>query len=163
MAIAIPPPVACCGPMGSRGTKIWGRHCPTHGERGQSHWRVGWRWLILMLWVVGCGLWVVGCGLWTVGCGLWIMGCGLWVVGCELCCGLESAVSYNTHFVDHPGKQTPPKMRVMKWIPGDSKHSGTICILWRLFHCDDQGVGVRGRPSIWGGLRGIFCTLVSVE
>jgi hypothetical protein len=55
-----------CGPMGSRGTKIWGRQCPTHGERGQSRWRVEWRLLILMLWVVGCGLGVAGCGLWVL-------------------------------------------------------------------------------------------------
>jgi hypothetical protein len=34
----------------------------------------------------------------VVGCGLWIVGCGLLVVGCELCCGLASAVSYDTHF-----------------------------------------------------------------
>jgi hypothetical protein len=33
---------------------------------------------------------------------LWVVGCGLWVVGCGLCCGLASALSYDTHFVDHP-------------------------------------------------------------
>jgi hypothetical protein len=48
---------------------------------------------------------------------LWVVGCGLWVVGCGLCCGLVSAVSYDTHFVDHTGKQNPPKMMVMKWTP----------------------------------------------
>jgi hypothetical protein len=49
-----------------------------------------------------------------VGCGLWVVGCGLWVVGCGLCCGLASAVSFDTHSVDHPGEQPPPKMMVMK-------------------------------------------------
>ncbi len=59
---------------------------------------------------------VVGCGLWVVGCGLWVVGCGLWV-GCGLCCGLASALSYNTHFVDHPpphiicrSNETPAKV-----------------------------------------------------
>jgi hypothetical protein len=59
--------------------------------------------------VVSCGLWVVGCGLWVVGCGLWVVGCGLLVVLWAV-----SAVSYVTHFLDHPGKQTPQKMMVMK-------------------------------------------------
>ena len=36
----------------------WHR-CPTHGEREQCHWRVGWQWSILVLCVVCCGLWVV--------------------------------------------------------------------------------------------------------
>jgi hypothetical protein len=109
------------------------------------------------LWVVGCGLWVVGCGLWVVGCGLWVVDCGLWVVlWARECCVLQYP------FCRQPRQTNSPKMRVMKWISGDSKHSGTICILWRLFRCD-QGVGVRGGPSFWGGLRGIFCTLVSVE
>ncbi len=38
----------------------------------------------------------------VMSCGLWVVGCGLWVVDCGLCCGLTSALSYNTHFVDHP-------------------------------------------------------------
>ena len=46
--------------------------------------------------VVAAHLDVVSCGL------LWVVGCGLWVVGCGLCCGLVSALSYDTHFVDHP-------------------------------------------------------------
>jgi hypothetical protein len=52
---------------------------------------------------------VVGCGLWVVGCGLWVVGCGLWVVGS--CVGSRVLVSFDTHFVDHPGKQFPLK----KW------------------------------------------------
>jgi hypothetical protein len=44
----------------------------------------------------------------VVGCGLWVVGHGLWVVGCGLCCGLASAVSYDTHFVDHPDKHSSP-------------------------------------------------------
>jgi hypothetical protein len=35
-AITNPPLGTCCGPLGSCGTKIWGRQCPTYGERGQS-------------------------------------------------------------------------------------------------------------------------------
>jgi len=49
-----------------------------------------------------------------------VVGCGFCVVGCVL--WLASAVPYDTHFVDQPGKQTPPKMMVMKWTPCDSKH-----------------------------------------
>ncbi len=52
---------------------------------------------------------VVAAHLDVVSCGLWVVGGGLWVVGCGLCCGLASAVSYDTHFVDHPGKQPPPQ------------------------------------------------------
>ncbi len=50
--IANPPPGACCGPLGSRGAKIWGRHCPTYGERAKLL-EGRWRWLILI--VVCCG------------------------------------------------------------------------------------------------------------
>jgi hypothetical protein len=45
-------------PMGSGGTMSCWRHCPTHGERGQSRWRVGQQWSILV--VLLCVLWVVG-------------------------------------------------------------------------------------------------------
>ena len=38
--------------------------------------------------------------------------CVLFVVGS--CVGLRALVSYDTHFVDHPGKRFPPKMMVMK-------------------------------------------------
>jgi hypothetical protein len=47
VACTNPVPGACNGPMGRCGAKIWGHHCPTHGERGQSHWGAGW-WLILL-------------------------------------------------------------------------------------------------------------------
>jgi hypothetical protein len=53
-----PAPGACNRPMGRCGAKIWGYHCPTHGERGQSSWRVGWQWSILV--VLCCVLCVVG-------------------------------------------------------------------------------------------------------
>jgi hypothetical protein len=55
---------------------------------------------------------VVGCGLWVVGCGLWVVGCGLCVVGS--CVGLQALVSFDTHFVHHPGKQFPRKIMVIK-------------------------------------------------
>jgi hypothetical protein len=58
IACTNPAPGACNGPMGRRSTKFWGRRCPTHGERGQSRWRVGWQWSILV--VLCCVLWVVG-------------------------------------------------------------------------------------------------------
>ncbi len=45
-------------PMGRCGTKIVGCRCPTRGERGQSRWRVGRQWSILV--VLCCVLWVVG-------------------------------------------------------------------------------------------------------
>ncbi len=48
-----PAPGACNGPMGRCGAKIWRRRCLTHGERGQSHWGVGWR-LILLVVVLCC-------------------------------------------------------------------------------------------------------------
>ncbi len=38
--------------------------------------------------------------------------CGLCVVGS--CVGSRALVSYDTHFVDHPGKQFPQKMMMMK-------------------------------------------------
>jgi hypothetical protein len=44
----------------------------------------------------------------VVSCGLWVVGCGLSVVGCGLYCGLASALSYDTHFVDHPDKHSSP-------------------------------------------------------
>ena len=34
------------GPMGSRSTMSWGHRCSTHGDKGQSFWRVGCRWII---------------------------------------------------------------------------------------------------------------------
>jgi hypothetical protein len=51
---------------------------------------------------------VVAAHLDVVSCGLWVVGCGLWVVGCGLCCGIVSALSYDTHFVDHPDKHSSP-------------------------------------------------------
>ncbi len=99
----------------------------------------------------------------VVSCGLWVVGCGLWVVGCGLCCGLASAVSYDTHFVDHPGKQTPPKMMVMKWTPRDFKHRWCFLIHRGSITRAQQGVEGSGRPSFWGGEISIFSTLVSVE
>ncbi len=45
-------------PMGSGGAMSCWLRCPTHGKRGQSRWRVGWQWSILV--VLSCGLWVVG-------------------------------------------------------------------------------------------------------
>jgi hypothetical protein len=45
------------GTIGSRGTLGWGHRYSAHRERGQSQWRVGWQWLILV--VVCC---VVCCG-----------------------------------------------------------------------------------------------------
>ncbi len=36
-----------------------------------------------------------------------VVSCGLWVVDCGLYCGLASAVSYDTHYVDHPDKHSP--------------------------------------------------------
>ncbi len=48
----------------------------------------------------------------VVGCGLWVVGCGLCVVGS--CVGSRALVSFDTHFVDHPGKQFPLKIMVMK-------------------------------------------------
>ncbi len=45
------------GTIGSRGAIGWGHRYTAHGERGQSQWRVGWQWLILV--VVRC---VVCCG-----------------------------------------------------------------------------------------------------
>ncbi len=45
-------------PIGSGGAMSCWRRCPTHRERGQSRWRVGWQWSILVLCVVCCGLWV---------------------------------------------------------------------------------------------------------
>ncbi len=86
MASANPTPRASCpGPIEGGGTKSQGCDGCCHGDRGQSSWRVGQRWLILALWVVGCGLWVVGCVV-----------------------GLRVLVSYNTHFVHQPGKLCPP-------------------------------------------------------
>ncbi len=46
------------GPMGSRGAISCWHRCSTHGERGQSRWRVGRQWSILV--VLCCVLWVVG-------------------------------------------------------------------------------------------------------
>jgi hypothetical protein len=37
-----------------------------------------------------------------------VMSFGLWVVGCGFHCRLARAVSYNTHFVDHPDKHSSP-------------------------------------------------------
>jgi hypothetical protein len=61
-----PVPGACNGPMGRCGAKIWGRRCPTHGERGQSRWGVGWR-LILLVVVLFCV--VLCCVVCCVVCG----------------------------------------------------------------------------------------------
>jgi hypothetical protein len=60
MAITIvnPPPSAFNRPMGTSDIKIWGHHCPTHEERGQSCWGVGWWWLML---VVVCSVCEVLC------------------------------------------------------------------------------------------------------
>jgi hypothetical protein len=48
----------------------------------------------------------------VVGCGLWVVGCGLCVVGSFV--GSRALVSFDTHFVDHPGKQFPLKIMVIK-------------------------------------------------
>jgi hypothetical protein len=53
VACTKPAPGTCNRPMGRCGTKICGRRCPTHGERGQSCWGVGWR-LILLVVVLCC-------------------------------------------------------------------------------------------------------------
>ncbi len=58
IACTNPVPGACNRPMGRCGVKIWGRHCPTHGERGQICLRVGQQWSVLV--VLCCVLWVVG-------------------------------------------------------------------------------------------------------
>ncbi len=50
VAIANLPPSAFNGPMGTSDTKIWGRRCPTYGEREQSPWGVRrWWWLMLVV------------------------------------------------------------------------------------------------------------------
>jgi hypothetical protein len=47
-------------PMGSHGAMSWGHHSLTHGERGQSRWRVGQWWFTLVVVCFGCGF---DCGL----------------------------------------------------------------------------------------------------
>ncbi len=42
-------PGAWNGFMGRHGAKIWGRRCPTHGERGQSYWGVEWQLILLVV------------------------------------------------------------------------------------------------------------------
>ncbi len=104
---------------------------------------------------------VVGCGLWVVGCGLWVVGCGLCVVGSYV--GSRALVSFDTHFVDHPGKRSPLKIMVMKWTPRDFKHWWRFLIHRGSFTRAQQGAEGSGRPSFWGGKMATLNTLVSVE
>ncbi len=67
VACTNPAPGACNGPMRRCGAKIWGRRCPTHEERGQSCWGVGWR-LILLVVVLCC---VVLCCVLFVASNFW--------------------------------------------------------------------------------------------
>jgi hypothetical protein len=47
-AIAPPNPATGTsrGTIGSQGAIGWGHRCSTHGDRGQSRWRIGRRWII---------------------------------------------------------------------------------------------------------------------
>jgi hypothetical protein len=95
--------------------------------------------------------------LWVVGCGLWVVGCGLWVVGCGLCCGLASALSYDTHFVDTQ-TNIPPHI-----ICQSNETPAKVSTADASSYTGEASAGL-SRGGVGGGrIICIFSTLVSVR